>query len=210
MARSKIKFSDESAILEAAHLLKSGQVIVFPTETVYGLGADAANPSAIDKIFQIKGRQKNQPLQILVENISSAQKLAIFNQRAKLLAEHFWPGPLTLVLPRTANCPVPRSVSLGGDTIGIRIPAHDTALKLLRLFGKPLASTSANFSGKESSVNASEAANSIGNLVPFIIDGGRCSLGVASTVVSLVDDEMRILRAGAISENELLDAIGAF
>lgn len=207
MTGGKIKRADGASIVEAANLLKKGQIIVFPTETVYGMAADATNDGAIEKIYHLKRRSAKQPLQILVDNLENARKLVNFSSNAEILAREFWPGPLTIILPAKRNTPISQLVGAGTNTLGIRIPAHDIALKLIRIFGKPMASTSANFSGMESSVNAIEAAGSMGALVPFVLDGGAATLGIASTVINMTGQEIKFLREGALSKEEILEKI---
>lgn len=198
-----IKPADDRNIVIAAGLIKNGQVVVFPTETVYGLGADASNDLAVAKLFQIKGRSQKKPIQILVLNLEMAKEYAVFSKNAEKLANEFWPGPLTIVLPMRENSSISQLISPGSGNIGIRVPANKHALNLLRALGKPIAATSANFSGRESSVNAIEAAGVAGSLVPMILDGGRCAIGQSSTVIDMTTNPPIILREGALPIEEL-------
>ena len=173
-----------------------------PTETVYGLAADALNASACQAIFKAKGRPTHDPLIVHVLDLAHAEQLAVFNEPARKLARHFWPGPLTLVLPKKA-C-VPGIVTAGRGTVAIRAPAHPLARRLLRLSGVPLAAPSANLFGYVSPTSAAHVAAGLGGKIPAILDGGPCRVGVESTILDLTDPaHPRILRPGAVTAAEL-------
>ncbi len=205
---ANVRPASEDAIAEAAAALCAGKLVAFPTETVYGLGADAANDRAVARIFAAKGRPKFNPLIVHVGDLAMAESLVRFNDRARAVAEAFWPGPLTLVLPRKADCPVSRLASAGLDSLAIRLPAHPLALKLLHKAGLPIAAPSANPSGAISPTEASHVAAGLGNKVAIILDGGRCRIGLESTVVGLADGPPVLLRSGGIPREALEDVIG--
>ena len=192
-------------IAAAARHLQSGELVVFPTETVYGLGADARNANAVAKIYQLKGRPTFNPLIVHVADIAGARQIVQWNERAQKLAEQFWPGPLTLVLPsRGAVCD---AVSAGLPTVAIRVPAHPVALELLRQSGLALAAPSANRSQQISPTRPSHAVASLGEEV-WILDGGPCQIGLESTVLDLSGETPQILRPGALGARELQPIIG--
>lgn len=191
----------------AAEHINQGKVIAFPTETVYGLAADAINEEAINRIYQIKGRDSSTPMQVMVKDYQNAQQIGVFNENAEKLANKFWPGALTIIVERKDNGLVSPIVSRGRSTIGIRIPDHEIALDLLKEFSKALATTSANISGEDSLLNAKDISKTFGEKIDFIIDGGVSDIGIASTVVDCTTSEVKILREGAISEDQVLEAI---
>lgn len=201
------------ALIRAAQLLRGGRLVAFPTETVYGLGADATQDRAVASIFEAKGRPRFNPLIVHVTGLDEARRYARFDPRAEGLARRFWPGGLTLVLPRTADCPLSLLVSAGLDTVAIRAPAHPVAQALLRETGRPLAAPSANRSGKLSPTQAAhvaEAFEAAADLVPLVLDGGPCALGLESTVVGLPPDgPATLLRPGAVPRAEIEQALGA-
>lgn len=182
-------------------MLRAGELVAFPTETVYGLGGDATNTSAIAKIFALKGRPASNPLIVHIASIASFSNVADLSNstiRDRLEALHpFWPGPLSVVLPKKQN--ITSAVSAGGDTIAVRIPRHPVALALLKAAAIPIAAPSANPSGYVSPTTAVHVYESFGSAAPFILDGGACEVGIESTVVSLVDAEVTVLRPGAIT-----------
>ncbi len=190
-------------LAEAARILRRGGLAAFPTETVYGLGADATNGDAVAAIFEAKGRPRFNPLIVHVPDTAAAQRLARFDDRAHALAAAFWPGPLTLVLPRTVDCMASQLVSAGLDTIAVRAPHHPLAQDLLRAAGTPLAAPSANASGRASPTTAQHVAESLGNRVGMILDGGPCPIGIESTVVGLYADDALLLRPGGVTRAEL-------
>lgn len=194
--------ADAEGVKEAGKLLKSGQLVVFPTETVYGLGAHALDAAAVQRIFDAKGRPADNPLIVHVASVEAAKKLvASWPPLADRLSRAFWPGPLTLVLPRAPH--VPDLVTAGLKSIAIRVPAHPIAQAVLRAAGVPIAAPSANTSGRPSPTTAQHAESDLGDKVPLYLDGGPASVGVESTVVSLLGPEPVLLRLGAISREAL-------
>lgn len=191
---------------QATRLLRSGNVVAFPTETVYGLGADAFNPHAVAKIFEIKRRPFFDPLIVHVCCADDAWRLCEPNGIARQLARQFWPGPLTLVLPKSPS--VPDIVTSGLPAVAIRVPDHPVALKLLTHVGQPLAAPSANRFGRISPTSAEHVRSDLGSDVPLVIDGGPCRNGVESTVLSLADGQPTILRPGATPREAIEEAIG--
>ena len=189
----------EPSIIEyAATLLRSGDVVVFPTETVYGLGADAFQPSALERIFAAKGRPFSDPLIVHVANEESLELLTTsIPEQAKRLAQAFWPGPLTMILPRGLQ--VPRLVTAGLDTVAVRMPGHPVALALIRATGSPIAAPSANRFMHVSPTTAQHALADLNGRVPLILDGGSSEVGVESTVLDLCSKVPRILRPGGVS-----------
>jgi L-threonylcarbamoyladenylate synthase len=183
----------------AVRVLEAGRAVVIPTDTVYGLAAMPGIPGAVDELFRIKGRPDDRPIAVLGTSVRALAGIALFDESARRLAERFWPGPLTMVLPRATGVSFPLG---GGDTkgVGVRVPASDVALDLLGLAG-PLAVTSANKSGHPPAHTVDDARDSLGGDVDVFIDGGRCD-GVPSTVVSLVDG-LRIVRAGSITDQDI-------
>ncbi len=192
-----------AAIAQAAALLREGKLVAFPTETVYGLGADATNDRAVAAIYAAKGRPQFNPLIAHVAEARDLDDLIVWNDAARLLAEHFWPGPLTLVLPRRADSPVALLASAGLDTLAVRIPAHPVALELLRATGRPVVAPSANASGKLSPTTPAHVAESLSDNVELILAGGKCAVGVESTVLDLTTPRPTILRPGAITREML-------
>jgi L-threonylcarbamoyladenylate synthase len=200
--------ADPQAIITAGAALRAGTVIAFPTETVYGLGADALNERAVAQVFAIKGRPRFDPLIVHLANPDSASRYAtIINRRARTLMEQFWPGPLTLVLPKRDI--IPDLVTAGLDTVALRVPAHPVALALLRAVDTPIAAPSANPFGYVSPTTATHVDEMLGDAITLILDGGPCAVGVESTVCALTDDTPVILRPGAVTVEEIEAAIGA-
>jgi L-threonylcarbamoyladenylate synthase len=197
-----------NTISEAAELLCEGKLVAFPTETVYGLGGDATNDQAVASIFDAKGRPQFNPLIIHVAETVEAEKLVEWNEIAQILAHQFWPGPLTLVLPRKPDCPVSLLASAGLDTLAIRQPAHPVAHDLIRAAGRPIAAPSANAFGKLSPTTPQHVADSLGNNVDLILDGGKTSVGVESTVLDVTAFRPTILRHGGITREQLEMTLG--
>lgn len=195
-------------IQAAARALAEGRLVAFPTETVYGLGGDATNEHAVAAIFEAKGRPRFNPLIIHFADRDAARREVRFDDRAEALADVFWPGPLTLVLPRTADSRIALLASAGLDTVAVRVPRHPVAQALLTACGLPLAAPSANVSGKVSPTTAAHVAESLGGKVTAILDGGPCPIGVESTVVDLTGATARLLRPGGVTEEELAAVIG--
>jgi L-threonylcarbamoyladenylate synthase len=203
-----IRLADDGSISAAVDLLRGGNVVAFPTETVYGLGADATQDNAVAKIFTIKGRPAFNPLIVHVARPDWVAGLAMPDGRVDILTRAFWPGPLTLVLRRRPDSPVALSVSPGLDTIAVRQPDHPVAAQLLSLVKRPLAAPSANPSGQVSPTTAAHVNADLGDRLDLILDGGACSTGIESTVLDLTGDTARILRPGAIGAADLSGLIG--
>jgi L-threonylcarbamoyladenylate synthase len=185
-------------IAAAGRLLRDGDLVAFPTETVYGLGADATNAEAVAAVFAAKGRPSFNPLIVHVPDLATAETLAIFPDAAKDLATAFWPGPLTLVLRRKPGCPVADLASAGLDTLAIRIPDHPVAQALLRASGRPIAAPSANRSGHVSPTSARHVLDDLDQRLAMILDGGATPHGLESTVVDASGDGVVLLRPGAV------------
>lgn len=201
------KVDIENAVREAAQTLSRGGLVAFPTETVYGLGADASNPEAVKKLFQAKGRPSNHPLIVHVAKLEDAKKWsAEFPETARVLAEMFWPGPLTLILKKARH--VPEEVTGGQKTIAIRVPSHPTALALLTEFGGGIAAPSANKFGHLSPTCADDVRAEFGDLDGLLIlDGGQCEIGIESTIIDLTGEKPRILRPGMIQSESISVAL---
>lgn len=202
--KSNWSLEQHEQIITAARILCEGGTVAFPTETVYGLGADITNPIAINKIYKIKQRPVDHPLIIHISNISYLQYWAqAIPASAWQLASHFWPGPLTLILQR--SCHIPDSATGGQNTVGLRIPAHPVALALLDALGsdKALAAPSANRFGRISPTTAAHVQEELGSEVNMILDGGACEVGLESTIISFCDESPKILRPGGISLSAL-------
>ena len=197
-----------AAIEEAARSIRAGKLIAFPTETVYGLAADATDDRAVAAVFEAKGRPRFNPLIVHVADRKTAEALAVFDDRARRLAGKFWPGPLTLVLPRTPESPVSWLASAGLDTLALRWPAHPLAEALIRAAGRPLVGPSANRSGRLSPTTAAHAAAELGGLAAMVLDGGPCLLGLESTVVALGGGVPVLLRPGALDAEAVEAEVG--
>ncbi len=194
-------------IEKAAAFLKAGKLVAFPTDTVYGVGADVFNDGAVEKIFTVKKRKSDKPLQVLIASKSDLQITAKTQSDAlERLASEFWPGPLTLVMPVRED--FPRQVRCGRDTIGVRMPANAIALKLIEAFGRPVAATSANVSGLPDPVNVEEVMEYLGGKIHLAIDGGPTSGNVPSTVVDISVHPPLILRQGKLSVEDLRRVLG--
>lgn len=192
-----LPFSDES-IAEAARLILAGEPVAVPTETVYGLAADATNAEAVARIYAAKGRPSFNPLIVHVPDIAAAEALAVLDAEARELAERYWPGPLTLVLAKRDHAPLPSIVTAGLPTVAIRVPGHPAMQALLRASGRPLAAPSANASGTISATRAEHVMKSLGGRIPLIIDAGPTEVGLESTIVAADGDRLRLLRPGPI------------
>lgn len=198
-----------ASIAEAAEILKSGGLVGMPTETVYGLAANALDGAAVAKIFAAKGRPSFNPLIIHVADMASAAQFVDFNEAARAVASAFWPGPLTLILPKTEQCEISDLAGAGLPTLAVRVPGHKVALELLRGCGVPLAAPSANKSGALSPTSPAHVAESLGDAVDLILAAGSCAVGVESTVLDLSGDEPLVLRPGAITAEEISAVLGA-
>jgi len=191
----------------AAELIRAGELVAFPTETVYGLGANALDPAAIEKIYAAKGRPSSSPLIVHVSSIEMARELVReWPERAEKLARIFWPGPLTLVLPKKPH--VPDRLTAGLDTVGIRMPANPIAMALIREAGVPIAAPSANRFGELSPTTAQHVRDGLGDRVAMVLDGGRTTVGIESTVLSLAGPDAVLLRPGMVTQQEIEAVIG--
>jgi L-threonylcarbamoyladenylate synthase len=198
MAQTSIMPLDDEAIAEATLLLLAGEPVAVPTETVYGLAADATNAEAVARIYAAKGRPSFNPLIVHVPNLAEAEKIGRLDAQAKLLAEAHWPGPLTLVVPLRDDAGIASIVTAGLPTVALRVPAHPAMQALLKAVRRPLAAPSANASGRISPTQASHVLASLGGRIPLIIDGGATQRGIESTIVAATDGSLRLLRRGPI------------
>lgn len=190
-------------IEDAAKALREGHLVAFPTETVYGLGADATNEMAVAKIFAAKGRPQFNPLITHIANRHIAEEYAQINPAAERLMDAFWPGPLTLVMQRSESCPITDLVSAGLETVALRMPAHPVAQALIHLAGRPVAAPSANLSGHVSATTADHVREGLGSSVDHILDDGPCTKGIESTIVKIENDHVRLLRPGSVTREEI-------
>ena len=200
--------TNSTEINAAAEALKKGGLVAFPTETVYGLGADATSDTAVAKLFAAKGRPSFNPLISHVHTAEAAFALGVFSADAKKLVQAFWPGPLTVVVPRAARCPVSLLASAGLSSIALRVPNHPLALELLRAVDRPVVAPSANLSGRVSPTTAAHVKRGLGKKVAVILDGGPCSVGVESTVVSFMGARATLLRPGGLSRGDIEQVLG--
>ncbi len=199
--------ADAASVAEAARVLATGGLVAFPTETVYGLGADATNGRAIARLYEAKGRPAFNPLIAHVLNRRAALALARFNADAERLAATFWPGPLTLVLPKAADCPVAELATAGLDTIAVRVPSHGVARDILNAFGRPVVAPSANRSGHVSPTKAEHVQADLSGRIDLIIDGGATPVGVESTIVACLDKPV-LLRPGGVPRAAIERTLG--
>jgi L-threonylcarbamoyladenylate synthase len=206
-AKTRVRTADAEAIAEAAHRLAAGGLVAFPTETVYGLGADASDGAAIARLYAAKGRPAFNPLIAHVASAAAARKLAQFNAAAARLAGAFWPGPLTLVLPKAAQCPVADLAAAGLDSIAVRVPAHPIAQQILGSFGGPVVAPSANRSGHVSPTTAAHVLADLGGRIDLIVDGGATPVGVESTIIACLDAPA-LLRPGGVSREAIERVLG--
>ncbi|MFT4913216.1 MAG: L-threonylcarbamoyladenylate synthase [Brevundimonas sp.] len=200
--------SSDATDREAADALRAGQLVILPTETVYGLAADAASPDAVAAIFEAKGRPRFNPLIAHVADAVEAERIGVFDDRARALAAAFWPGPLTLVVPvrdRDRVCDLARA---GLDSVAIRVPGHRRARDVIAAFGGPVVAPSANRSGRPSPTTYADAVEETGSSAAAAIDGGDCAVGVESTVVSVLDGRVALLRPGAVTRAEIEALVG--
>ena len=200
--QTKILRPTEENLFLAAKLIQRGELVAFPTETVYGLGADGLNVEACQKIFAAKGRPSDKPLSLHVANLEMVERVAKISSAAEKLFAAFCPGALTIIL--TKNKIVPDFVTGGRPSVGIRFPANDVALSLIKLSGTPIAAPSANLSGKNPPTTAQEVFDNLSGRVEIILDGGHCALGISSTIIDLTTSEPKILRHGAIPAEKIL------
>ena len=208
MSAPVLSMAQPAARRQAAKALRAGGLVAFATETVYGLGADATNEAAVARIFEAKERPRFNPLISHVPDTATAFDLGRADNRARAVAEAFWPGPLTLVLPRSASCPVAWLTSAGLDTVALRVPSNADARSLLAETGRPVAAPSANRSGRVSPTTAAHVVEELGNRVDLILDGGPCPVGLESTVLDLSGDRPRLLRPGAVIRSAIEGVVG--
>lgn len=199
-----------SAIARASQRLREGALVAFPTETVYGLGADASNTDAVANIFEAKGRPSFNPLIVHVSDITIAKRYAEWNAQAENLAQAFWPGPLTLVLPRLVAASLSSLVTAGAATVAVRVPAHPVAQRLLKQFDGAIAAPSANPSGQISPTHAAHVIEGLGNTVSAVLDGGPCNVGLESTIVGIENagTMLRLLRPGGLAREDIEQHLG--
>lgn len=202
-----VLIAGESAIAAAARCLTSGGLVAFPTETVYGLGVDATQPAAVARLYEAKGRPSFNPLIAHVADLAAARRIARFDAAALALAEAFWPGPLTLVLPKTPACDVSDLATAGLDTVAVRLPAHPVARDILRAFGRPVAAPSANLSGHVSPTNAAHVLSDLAGRIDLIVDAGPVRVGVESTIVACCGAPM-LLRPGGLPRADVERVLG--
>jgi L-threonylcarbamoyladenylate synthase len=208
-SRPIVLAADAHGIAEAAETLVRGGLVALPTETVYGLAARADRDDAVAAIYRAKGRPDFNPLIVHVGDVAAAEALAILDERAHRLAARFWPGPLTLVLPRRPDAPLAAAVTANLPTVAVRCPAHPAMRAVLQAVGLPLAAPSANRSGGVSPTTAEHVATSLGVRVDLVLDGGACSAGLESTIVALrEDDTWQVLRPGPIPESAIAAVLG--
>lgn len=205
---TRLRTANKPGILKAVRSLDAGEVVAIPTETVYGLGADAANGTAVARIYAAKGRPAFNPLIVHVADLPMAERYAIFSPLAHRLATQFWPGPLTLVLPRHPEAKVASLALAGLATIALRVPSHPVMQQLLQALGRGIAAPSANRSGRISPTRAEHVLDSLGGRIPLILDGGPCANGIESTIVAVDGEQAHLLRLGAVATTELESIVG--
>jgi len=196
--QTRVLSFSKQAIAEAAQLILAGEPVAVPTETVYGLAADATNPEAVARIYEAKGRPAFNPLIVHVPDIAGAQQIGTVGADTRELAEQHWPGPLTLVVPLRGGAGIASLVTAGLATVGLRVPAHPAMQSLLQAVGRPLAAPSANASGAISPTRAEHVVKSLGGRIPLVIDDGPTERGLESTIVAATDGDLRLLRRGPI------------
>jgi L-threonylcarbamoyladenylate synthase len=197
---------DDAGIGKAAQLLAAGELVAFPTETVYGLGGDARNDRAVARIYEAKGRPSFNPLIVHLPDLAAVERIAVVGPKARILAQAFWPGPLTLVLPLRDGSGISPLVTAGLETVAVRVPAHPLAQRLLRAFGGPLAAPSANPSGRVSPTQAEHVLEGLSGRIAAVLDGGACAVGLESTIV-LADPDPVLLRPGGLPVEALEAAL---
>ena len=207
LSATRMAKADAAAVADAARVLAAGGLVAFPTETVYGLGADATSGPAVARLYDAKGRPAFNPLIAHVVDVADAERLACFDADAARLAKAFWPGPLTLVLPKAAGCPVAELATAGLDTIAVRVPAHKVARDILAAFGKPVVAPSANRSGHVSPTCAEHVAADLAGRIDLIVDGGATPVGVESTIVACLGEPV-LLRPGGLPRAAIERSLG--
>src|SRR5271170_5179953 len=204
---TRVSRADAAAVGDAVRCLKAGGLVAFPTETVYGLGADATDGRAIARLYEAKGRPAFNPLIAHVADLAAARALALFDADAERLAEAFWPGPLTLVLPKSAACPVSDLATAGLDSIAVRVPSHEIAHEILKHFGKPVVAPSANRSGHVSPTTAAHVLADLRGRIELIVNAGATPVGVESTIVACLGEPV-LLRPGGVAREAIERALG--
>lgn len=205
---TRIITANDAAIAEAAAVLKAGGLVGMPTETVYGLAGNALDGAAIAKIFEAKGRPQFNPLIVHFAEGVDAEDYVLMDERSRALASKFWPGPLTMILPKVKDCHVSELASAGLPTLAVRVPGHDVARKLIKMAGVPVAAPSANVSGTISPTTPKHVADSLGDKVDMILAAGACAVGLESTVLDLSGEAPVILRPGVVSAQDIEAVIG--
>jgi len=203
MSAETLSAQAPSSIERAADLLRGGGLVGMPTETVYGLAANAADPDAVARLYEAKGRPRFNPLIAHVSDLAMAERLARFSPLARRLADAFWPGPLTLVLPKQPDAPICDLANAGLDSVALRAPAHPAARALIAAFGQPLVAPSANPSGAISPTTAQHVLEGLGPKIDAVIDGGACPVGVESTVVAVDGERATLLRPGGLARQDI-------
>lgn len=207
-AKTELLSAEGEGIARAAAILRAGGLVALPTETVYGLGADARDDRAVARIFQAKGRPRFNPLIVHVPDLATAERYAVLTPDARRLAAAFWPGPLTMVLPLRADAGLSPLVTAGLDSVAIRVPAHPVARALLSTFGGPLAAPSANPSGRVSPTRPAHVLDGLDGRIEAVVDGGECGVGVESTIVDATGSAPLLLRPGGLPVEALEDCLG--
>ena len=198
MVSGSMKKLLKKEIEHAAEIIKNSGLVIYPTDTVYGLGADAFDRQAVLRVFEAKQRRLDKPISIAVASVEQAREVVEWNNAANVIAKKFFPGPLTIILKKKAK--FPDELTAGEDKIGIRIPNHPVALELIKLVGNPITTTSANISGQPDPRTAEEAVKQIGKKVDFVLDAGKCKIGEPSTVIDLTAGKVEIIRKGSLSK----------
>jgi len=198
MVSGSMKKLLKKEIEHAAEIIKNSGLVIYPTDTVYGLGADAFDRQAVLRVFEAKQRRLDKPISIAVASMEQAREVVEWNNAANVIAKKFLPGPLTIILKKKAK--FPDELTAGEDKIGIRIPNHPVALELIKLVGNPITTTSANISGQPDPRTAEEAVKQIGKKVDFVLDAGKCKIGEPSTVIDLTAGKVEIIRKGSLSK----------
>jgi L-threonylcarbamoyladenylate synthase len=198
--------TDPACVEEAARLLQQGELVCYPTDTVYGIGAAAGDDTAVRRLFAVKGRPRDKPVPLLIADAADATWLGDVTPLARALMGRFWPGGLTIVMRKARQY---HSLALAGrDKVALRVPDHDVAREIVRMLGEPITGTSANRAGAPPPVSAAEVAFQMGDMVSLVIDGGRARDGRESTIIDITADPVRIVRAGAVSHQEIEEALG--
>ena len=203
--QTEILKSTQENLKIAGELIRAGELVAFPTETVYGLGADGLNLSAREKIYIAKGRPSEKPLTLHVANLNQVEQVAKISAEAEKLFKKFCPGPLTIILPKQKN--LPDFVTNGLPSVGIRFPDNEVALEFIKISDRIIAAPSANLSGKNPPKSAEEVFENLQGKVKIILDGGECKFGISSTIIDLTEDVPKILRQGAISEKNIFEVL---